>query len=335
MSLGNPWGLIVVIAVLALGWWRWKSQRHVVTGLRLPGAANWVDLESKWGRRWVVVQPWIRFGVIALLGIAICNPQWHERLTDISQPGVDIMVTMDVSGSMLAEDFSPDNRMTAAKSVATSFIESRPFDRIGMVVFGSYALTYCPLTTDRKVLSEMVGDISVGMAGDDTAIGLGVATAVSRLRSSNAKSKVIVLMTDGVNNSGEVVPLAAARLAAQYGVKIYAIGIGKEGGAPIPIAGPTGTKSYQKNPDGSVVLTEIDEPTLKALAKISGGRYFRATDSDGLKRIYQTIDRLEKTPAVIQSYDQVTPLFPVFLIAAFVILLIDIAIGWAVWRSTP
>jgi Ca-activated chloride channel family protein len=335
MILGNPWFLLLFPLIAVALWWSKKTQKNKVEGILFPDTAMVVSLENPWIRRWMRARPWIRLGVIFLVAMALIRPQIHSRLTEIVEPGVDIVMALDASGSMLAEDFKPDNRITAAKKVATEFILQRPNDRIGMVVFGSYALTQCPLTTDRQVLTTLVDKIKIGMAGDGTAIGLGIATAVNRLRTSDAKSKVIVLMTDGINNAGEIVPEEAAKLAREYRIKIYAIGIGKEGGAPIPVMDPVVGKTFEKNADGSVALTEIDEKPLRAAAQISGGRYFRATDDSALKSIYKQIDQLEKTESTMKAYYQTTDLFPWFLWAAVILLLAEMVLGQWIWRPLP
>ncbi|NBV41693.1 VWA domain-containing protein [bacterium] len=248
---------------------------------------------------------------------------------------MDIVIAMDVSGSMLAEDFKPDNRMTAAKKVASRFIESRPNDRIGMVVFGANALTQCPITSDRPVLLELIDRIEVGMAGSGTAVGMGIATAANRLKTSNAKSKVIVLVTDGVNNAGEITPEEAARIASSLKIKVYSVGIGKEGGAPIPVIDPVLGKTYEKNPDGTVALTELDEPLLKMIAETTGGRYFRATNERVLADIYETINRLEKTPTKITYYNRYTDWFGAILWVALGMLFVEIVVTRLWLRVAP
>ena len=233
---------------------------------------------------------------VALLIVILARPQSTNSWSNSSTEGIDIMLAMDISGSMLAQDLKP-NRLEAAKDVAASFINGRPNDNIGLVVFSAESFTQCPLTTDHTVLLNLFKDIQSGMIQDGTAIGLGLANAVSRIKDSHAKSKVIILLTDGSNNAGEIAPVTAAEIAKTFGVRVYTIGVGTKGMAPYPFQTAFGVQ-YQNIP------VEIDEATLKQIASTTGGQYFRATDNASLKEIYSEIDQMEKTKISVQEYSK-------------------------------
>jgi len=233
---------------------------------------------------------------LALLIIIIARPQSTDNWQNISTEGIDIMLAMDISGSMLARDFTPD-RLEAAKNVATEFITGRPTDRIGLVIFSGESFTQCPLTTDHAVLINLMREMQSGMIEDGTAIGLGLATAINRIKESDATSRVIILLTDGVNNRGEIAPVTAAEIAQTLGLRVYTIGVGTRGMAPYPVQTPTGTR-YQNMP------VEIDEDVLQQIAGMTGGKYFRAIDNESLERIYDEIDALEKSKIDVQEYSR-------------------------------
>ena len=250
---------------------------------------------------------------ICLLIIALARPQsstnWEESTTE----GIDIILSMDISGSMLAEDLKP-NRLEASKNVAMDFISKRINDRIGLVIFSGESFTQCPLTTDHNVLINLFKDVKSGMVEDGTAIGMGLATAVNRLKDSDAISKVIILLTDGVNNKGVVAPFTAAEIAKKFGIRVYTIGVGTEGYAPYPFQTPFGIQ-YQD------VEVQIDEETLQNIATVTDGKYFRATNNSKLKEIYKDIDELEKSKIEITEFHKRSEEFSNFAIPAFLILL--------------
>tara|TARA_Y100000746_G_scaffold183855_1_gene162182 strand:+ start:1924 stop:2913 length:990 start_codon:yes stop_codon:yes gene_type:complete len=250
---------------------------------------------------------------ICLLIIALARPQsstnWEESTTE----GIDIVLSMDISGSMLAEDLKP-NRLEASKNVAVDFISKRVNDRIGLVIFSGESFTQCPLTTDHNVLINLFTDVKSGMVEDGTAIGMGLATAVNRLKDSDAISKVIILLTDGVNNKGVVAPFTAAEIAKKFGIRVYTIGVGSEGYAPYPFQTPFGIQ-YQD------VEVQIDEETLQNIATVTDGKYFRATNNSKLKEIYKDIDKLEKSKIEITEFHKRSEEFSSFAIPAFLILL--------------
>ncbi len=243
----------------------------------------------------------IRMLALSFLIIALARPQNFSAGQNINAEGIDIAMVLDISGSMLAEDFKP-NRLEAAKKVIDNFIEGRTTDRIGLVIFSREAFTQCPLTIDYSVLRNLLSDIKSGMIEDGTAIGNAIANGVNRLKDSDAKSRVIILLTDGVNNAGEVDPISAAEIAETFGIRIYTIGVGTRGEAPYPVQTPFGTR-YQ------MVPVEIDETILKKIADITGGEYFRATDNRTLEDIYNKIDKMEKTKIEITSYRNAKELF--------------------------
>ena len=250
---------------------------------------------------------------ICLLIIALARPQsstnWEESTTE----GIDIVLSMDISGSMLAEDLKP-NRLEASKDVAVDFISKRVNDRIGLVIFSGESFTQCPLTTDHNVLINLFKDVKSGMVEDGTAIGMGLATAVNRLKDSDAISKIIILLTDGVNNKGVVAPFTAAEIAKQFGIRVYTIGVGTEGYAPYPFQTPFGVQ-YQD------VEVQIDEETLQNIATVTDGKYFRATNNSKLKEIYKDIDKLEKSKIEVTEFHKRSEEFSNFAIPALIILL--------------
>ena len=233
---------------------------------------------------------------------------------EISTQGIDIVLSLDISGSMLAKDFEPD-RLEAAKKVAMNFIKERPNDRIGLVVFSGESFTQCPITIDHQVLLNLFKDIHSGMVEDGTAIGMGLATAVARLKESKSKTKVIILMTDGVNNMGYIDPYTSIQIAKTYGVRVYTIGVGKNGNAPYPVKDQNGKTFYQSFP------VQIDEPLLRKIAQETGGNYFRATNNTSLKNIYNNIDKLEKSKIKISNYHRKSEQFHVFAFLALFCLL--------------
>lgn len=255
----------------------------------------------------------LRCCAVALLIVALARPQSSEHGSTSRTEGIDIVLAIDVSGSMLARDFKPD-RITAAREVAASFIADRPSDRIGLVVFAGESFTQSPLTTDKTALLNLLGQIKSGVIEDGTAIGNGLATSVNRLRESDAKSKVVILLTDGVNNSGQIAPLTAADIARSYGIKVYTIGVGTEGMAPYPMVDMWGNISYQPQ------KVEIDEQVLTDIASRTGGKYFRATDKEKLRAIYREINDLERTEIDTNEFTRYTEEFVRFALWALVLL---------------
>lgn len=276
-----------------------------------------------------------RVAALALVVIALARPQAGIKGEEVLSEGIDIVLAIDISGSMKAEDFKPLNRIHVAKQVVADFIKGRKSDRIGMVVFAGRSFTQCPLTLDYGVLLRLLDQVDTGMIEDGTAIGMGIATSVNRLRKSTVKSKVIILLTDGVNNTGEIDPITAAKMAQALGIKVYAVAVGKEGGAPIPVDDSFFGRTYARNPDGSLVLTEIDEATMKDIAQITGGAYFRATDPSTLADIYRRIGLLERTEVKTKAYTRYSELFPYFVLPAMVFLLAESTLAHTRLRKIP
>lgn len=264
---------------------------------------------------------------VALLIIAIARPQssinWEESTTE----GIDIVLAMDISGSMLAQDLKPD-RLEASKNVAIDFISQRVNDRVGLVIFAGESFTQCPLTTDHNVLINLFQDVKSGMVDDGTAIGMGLATAVNRLKDSEAISKVIILLTDGVNNSGMVPPLTAAEIAEKFGIRVYTIGVGTEGFAPYPFQTPFGIQ-YQD------VEVKIDEKTLQDIATLTDGKYFRATNNNSLKEIYNDIDALEKSKIEVTEFHKRSEEFLPFALWALGLLLLGFVLQKTYLKQLP
>ena len=261
----------------------------------------------------------LRMGAIALMIVALARPQSTEKGSNATTEGIDIVLAMDVSSSMLARDFEPD-RIGAARQVASKFIVDRTSDRIGIVVFAGESFTQSPLTTDKNSLLTLMGQIKSGVIEDGTAIGNGLATAINRLKESDAKSKVIILLTDGVNNSGQIAPLTAAEIATTLGIKVYTVGVGTQGMAPYPAVDMWGNTVYQK------MKVEIDEKTLSEIAAMTGGEYFRATDEKKLSEIYDRINRLERTKIDTTEYTLYHELFVRYLVWALALLVAEFAL---------
>ena len=272
----------------------------------------------------------LRAAAFALLVVALARPQRIEQNVHTSSEGIDIVMAIDVSASMLARDFQPD-RITAAKQVAGSFIADRYGDRIGLVVFAAEAFTQSPLTTDQSTLQTLLSRIRSGIIEDGTAIGNGLATAINRLRESEAKSKVIILLTDGVNNRGQIAPLTAAEIARAQGIRVYTIGVGTRGSAPYPAVDIYG------QPTGGTVMApvEIDEKTLGAIAERTGGRYFRATDNAKLKEIYDEINQLEKSKVEVTERVAYHEEFLLWVVAALAALLAEMLLANLVFKRIP
>jgi Ca-activated chloride channel family protein len=295
MNLARP-ALLLLLLVLPLWWWR--RGRGTRQAAIYSDVAPFSAVERR--RRWMAEVPAaLRTVTLGAWIIAAAGPLVPTAGADRSTEGISIVLAVDVSSSMLAEDFAPSNRLDVARQQAIAFTRGRHADRIGLVSFAGEALTRVPITVDYPVLEQAILDLRVGELDDGTAIGTGLATAANRLRRAPGPSKVIILLTDGVNNRGRVDPRTAAQACAQFGIRVYTIGVGTEGEARLPIGrGASGQLRYQMMP------VEIDEPLLRDVAQVTGGRYFRAKDADALGAIFQQIDRLEKTPVQVTGFQQ-------------------------------
>ncbi|MDD7632027.1 MAG: VWA domain-containing protein [Parabacteroides sp.] len=328
MVFANPTYLYLLLLLIPLiGWYIYKlskSQASMQVSssevFQLPEARSWkIYLRH--------VPFLLRMVLIALLIVVLARPQSTNSWQNSSTEGIDIMLAMDISSSMLAQDLKP-NRLEAAKDVAASFINGRQNDNIGLVVFAAESFTQCPLTTDHTVLLNLFKDIQPGIIQDGTSIGLGLANAVSRIKDSQAKSKVIILLTDGVNNAGEIAPVTASEIAKTFGVRVYTIGVGTQGEAPYPFQTAFGIQ-YQNVP------VEIDEPTLKQIAATTGGQYFRATDNASLKAIYEEIDQMEKTKISVQEFSKKQEEYMQWALLVLLLLLVEFLLKNTLLRNIP
>ena len=292
--------------------------------LRVSTSVPW-NAGGKTVLSWLRHVPFVlRTAALCLIIIAIARPRSSTQMEKIDTEGIDIMLAMDVSTSMLARDFTPD-RISAAKDIAIEFISQRPSDRMGIAVFAGESYTQCPLTTDRATLINLMKEVQTDLIEDGTAIGNGLATAVARMKDSDAKSRVVILLTDGVNNSGEVAPQTAAEIASTYGVRVYTIGVGANGMAPYPVMTPWGVEMQQ-------VQVEIDEELLKSIAETTGGKYFRATDNTKLSEIYSEINKMEKARTTIDSFPIYKELFDRYAAWALVCLLLEMLVKLLIRR---
>lgn len=288
--LATPWALALLPLAAAAVWQQLRRLRSGGPRIAFPDAEGWASLPvSSWVRLEGML-PWLRCGALALVIVALARPQSGSAVTTVSTNGVDIVIALDVSGSMRCEDTRPRSRLSVAKECISRFVEGRPQDRLGVVAFGSVATTRCPLTLDHDMLLRLVEDLDFAPTGEDrTALGMGLATAVNRMRASKAKSKVVVLVTDGRNNAGQLGPESAADAARALGFKVYTIGVGSEGEVPCLVDDPQVGRRYVQ------VQADFDEDLLRRIAASTGGRYFRAADADGFAKAFTEIDALEKT----------------------------------------
>ena len=316
MTFARPW-LLLLLLLLPL-WWLLRRRRAVpaarYSDVTLPAMAT----RRRW---WVMLPPVLRGLALAGLCLAAAGPRIGGDTVEIKQEGIAIVITIDISSSMLAEDFAPSNRLEVAKRQAVGFIRGRAADRIGLVAFAGEALTQVPVTLDYPVIEQAVMDLKIGSLEDGTAIGSGLATAVNRLRRAPDKSKVILLLTDGENNKGLIDPRTAAATAAAFGIKVYTIGVGTIGEAPIPTGRGLGGFRYEMLP------VRIDEPLLQEIAQKTGGRYFRAKDSEALSRIFRQIDALEKTPIHVTRYTRYDETTRPLILLGLAALALELVIG--------
>jgi len=324
----DPWFLLLLVAipVMVYGYVARRKQRS--------GTIRYSDVESlrraDVGRTGRFRHALFVFRIIALsaLIVAFARPQTGITSETVTAEGIDIVLVVDISSSMLAEDLQP-NRLEAAKAVAAEFVMGRRNDRIGLVVFAGQAFTQVPLTLDYSVVTDLLGQMEVGMIQDGTTVGMGLATAVKRLQASDAESKVIVLLTDGRSNTGEIGPVTAAQMAQALGVKVYTVGAGSRGTARVPVDDPTVGRRYVN------MQVDVDEPTLQEIAELTGGRYFRATDTESLSQIYGEIDALETTEIEVQNFTSYGELFHYPLAAGLLLLVLEVGVGQTVLRKLP
>jgi len=325
----NPEFLVLFAIIPVLIFWYIKRNKRASATLRYSNLGIIKTVKKSPVKRYRHLLFVLRLLVISLIIVGFARPQSGRHEEKVTTEGIDIILAMDISSSMLAEDFKPKNRIEAAKTVATEFIKGRQNDRIGLVVFAGQSFTQCPLTLDYGILLRFLQEVHIGMIEDGTAIGMAIGNCVNRLRDSKAKSKVVILLTDGRNNRGELDPLTAARVAKTFDVRIYTIGAGKKGNALYPVQDPIFGKRYVSMP------VEIDENLLTQIATITGGKYFRATDRRSLEKIYSDIGKLEKTKIEIKEYTRYKELFSHYLLLALSLLLVEIVLANTKFRKIP
>ncbi|MBR1928814.1 MAG: VWA domain-containing protein [Paludibacteraceae bacterium] len=325
MVFQSPYYLFLLLFLIPIvGWYIYEL--HKSDASIQMSSAEALSRQKKTVRLYMLHIPFLlRVVAVVLLAVALARPQLSNSWKSESTEGIDIMMALDISGTMQAEDLKP-NRLEAAKSVATDFILARPNDNIGLVVFAGESFCQCPLTTDHAVLINLFNSVKFGMIEDGTAIGLGLANSVNRMKDSKTKSKVVILLTDGSNNRGDIDPQTAAEIAKTYGIRVYAVGVGSHGKARVPVQTPIGIQYMTMD-------SEFDEVTLKQIAQTTGGEYFRATDNKTLKQIYEKIDQLEKTKIRVREYSKRTEIFEPFLIAAIICLLLELILRYFVLRT--
>lgn len=327
LTWANPEYFLLLLAVPVMIYWYWKRQSQRIVELQVSTLEMFATIPRTWKQRMRHLLFVARVLAFVLLTIALARPQSTSRGENVTTEGIDIVLATDISGSMLAEDFRP-NRIEAAKRVAMDFIDGRPTDRVALVIFAGESFTQCPLTLDHAVVKNLITQVKSGMVADGTAIGMGLATAVSRLKESKAKSRVVILMTDGVNNRGFIDPMTAAGIAESFGIRVYTIGVGTIGMAPYPVQTPFGVQ-YQNVP------VEIDEALLQKIADQTGGKYFRATDNKKLKAIYDEIDLLEKTKIEVTQFRRHKEEFYSAAMVAGISLLLEMLLSMTWFRKIP
>jgi len=324
----DPW-VLLLLAILPLGWLvrhRWTTRR---TGTLRYSAVDAVKATGVGRRKWAQRVPVIlRVLALTALIFALARPQTGITSETILTEGIDIVIALDISTSMLAEDLTP-NRLEAAKVVASEFVSGRRNDRIGLVAFAGQAFTQAPLTLDYDVITTLAGELRPGMIEDGTAVGMGLATAVKRLQASNAQSKVVILLTDGRSNSGEIGPITAGQMAQALGIRVYTIGAGAIGTARMPVDDPFQGRVYV------TTRVDVDEATLREIAELTGGQYFRATDTESLQAIWDEIDALETTEIEVENFTRYDERFPLALALGFLLLATEVGLAQTVLRRLP
>lgn len=327
MSFKNPEYLFLLLLLIPVIFWYVWEMRKADASMQISSISKLKGSPKTLRMKYRHLPFVFRVLAIAMLILAIARPQLSSNWRTENKEGIDIMMALDISGTMQAEDLRP-SRLEAAKDVAIDFIQSRPNDNIGLVVFAAESFTQCPLTTDHSVLINLFSGVNYGLINDGTAIGLGLANAVSRIRESKAKSKVIILLTDGSNNQGDIAPITAAEIAKTFGIRVYAIGVGSHGTINMPVQTPFGVRYQQME-------SEFDEKTLKDIAEMTGGQYFRATNNAKLRSIYQEIDQLEKTKISVKEFSNKSESFFIFALFAFLLFFAEILLRNTWLKTLP
>jgi Ca-activated chloride channel family protein len=327
LAFGNPAMLYLLLLLVPLIGWYIYRHRTIFASVHFSGTSRFGEgyRNYKYYLRHLPFS--LRIIILGLLILVLARPQSTNRWKNVSTEGIDIMLALDISGSMLSLDFKPD-RIGAAKALATEFISGRPYDRMGLVVFSAESFTQCPLTSDHAALINLMHDVKSGMIDDGTAIGLGLANAVNRLKDSKSISKVIILLTDGVNNTGSIAPLTAAEIAKNFGIRVYTIGVGTQGTAPYPVQTQFGIQLQDME-------VQIDEDILRKIAALTGGKYFRATDNEKLRSIYKEIDKLEKSKIETREYSKKQEEYGRFALAALLLFLLEAFLRMVVLKNIP
>lgn len=326
-EFANPGYFFLLLLLIPMILWYIFTEKKSYADLQFSSLQAFKGIKHS-GRIWLRhVLFAIEVLAVVFLVIALARPQSDNSWQTYTSEGIDIVLALDISGSMLAQDFTPD-RLDAARNVAIEFIQKRPHDKIGLVIFAGESFTQCPLTTDQAVLINLLREVKSGIIEDGTAIGLGLANAVNRLKDSPDKSKVVILLTDGVNNRGAIAPATAAELAKTYGIRVYTIGVGTYGEAPYPVQTPFGIQMQN-------VPVEIDEDVLRQIATLTGGKYFRATDNDKLTQIYQEIDQLEKSKIEVRHFSKKNEKYFVFGLIGMCLLIAQALLRYTVLRKIP
>lgn len=319
--------LLLLLIIPAVVWYIYKESKTHTT-ISFSSLSGLEKLPQSYKYYFIHVLYALRLLSLAFLVIVLARPQYEDKWQDETVTGLDIVIALDISTSMLAEDFRP-NRLEASKDVAVKFISGRRNDKIGLVVFAGESFTQCPITTDHAVLMNLFKDIKSGLIEDGTAIGMGLANSINRIKDSEAKTKIIILLTDGRNNRGEIDPLTAAEMAKEYGIRVYTIGVGTKGPAPFPYKTAFGTTIRQQ------VDFKIDEDVLKEISKLTDGKYFRAINKTSLAKIYEDIDKLEKSKTKVQKYSVREERFFMFGVIALGLFLLELLLRYTIFRRIP
>ncbi|MCL4233308.1 MAG: VWA domain-containing protein [Deltaproteobacteria bacterium] len=326
-QFANAWALVFLALPLLVLWWRIAGERFHTAHIRVGGAELWRDVRPSWRVRFRRLPLYLRVATLVFVVFALARPQLGRTQNVTEGEGIDIVLTLDVSGSMAAQDFAPNDRLFVAKQTIERFIEGRKVDRIGLVLFAGQAFSQSPLTLDYGIILQFLDRAKIGMIEDGTAIGMALVTATNRLRESTAKSKVVVLLTDGDNNAGRVDPMTAADLAKAVGIRVHTIGVGSDGPAYIPVKDPLmGTRLVKQN-------FVLDEKVLRGIADKTGGQFYRATDADSLRRVFDAIDQLEKSPYEVKTFTDFTERYPLPLALAFLCLAAELLLARTALRE--
>ena len=334
MEFAQPWWLLLLALIPVVGWMLRRPGDEGSGGMSYPAIralGRPVTARVRASR----ALPWITVIALTILIVAMARPRTLQEVVEVSSEGIDIVLALDISGSMRARDFPPDNRFEVAKRVLTRYVERSQHDRLGLVIFAGKAFTQCPLTLDHDMLLRLLEDVEIGMVEDGTAIGMAIATAAARLERSEAESRVIILLTDGRNNTGAIDPITAAKAAGAIGVKIYAVGVGSTEGARMPIDDPVFGRTYAHDPEGDLDRTAIDEESLREVARLSGGQYFSAADPETLDNIYEQIRTLEKSRFETTEYRRYQELAGPLILSALGLLALQVLLSCTWLRKIP